>query len=314
MSVVTHGSVVVNLFYKMNKFQKYVQLIQHDFPAFRVSSIKKVGEGDNSKAFRVNENYIFRFPKRKDVKQQIRREISVLPKIRSALNVQIPEFEFISPELHYVGYKKIEGKVLSNKIFESLKKKEQDFLEKTIAQFLYQIHSFPIEDLQNCGLEQMNLYEEYSENFENAKQFIFPKVSKSKREIIGRLFTEYLSDENNFNYAPTLVHNDFSKDHILYDPAKKEITGIIDFGDIAFGDPDYDFLYLANEFGKDFLIKILKYYQHANRPVSLNKIYFFTLANKIQIFLESIKDNDTDEIKNALKGLNKWFEKPALNK
>ena len=252
MSVGAHGSFIVNLFYKMNKFQKYVQLIQHDFPAFRVSSIKKVGEGDNSKAFRINENYIFRFPKRKDVKQQIRREISVLPKIRSALNVQIPEFEFISPELHYVGYKKIEGTVLTNKIFESLKKKEQDFLEKTIAQFLCQLHSFPVEDLQNCGLEQMNLYEEYSENFENAKQFIFPKVSKSKREIIGRLFTEYLSDENNFNYAPTLVHNDFSKDHILYDPAKKEITGIIDFGDIAFGDPDYDFLYLADEFGKDF--------------------------------------------------------------
>lgn len=296
----------------MNKFQKYVHLIQQDFPTFRISSIKKVGEGDNSKAFLVNENYIFRFPKRKDVKQQVRKEICVLPKIRSALNLQIPDFEFISPELHYVGYKKIEGAVLTNKIFQSLKKKDQHFLEKTIAEFLHQLHSFSVEALQNCGLETMNLFEEYAENFENAKKLIFPEISKNKREIISRLFTEYLSDENNFNYTPTLVHNDFSKDHILYVPAKKEITGIIDFGDIAFGDADYDFMYLLDEFGVDFLMEILKYYPHPNHPVSRNKIHFFTLGNKIQILLTSMRDNDNREIKNALKGLNKCVEKLAL--
>jgi len=262
------------------QYQKYINLIQQDYPLLKISSIIKVGESDNSKAFHVNENYIFRFPKRKEVKQQIGREISVLPKIKSVLNLKIPDFEFISPDINYVGYKKIEGTVLTNKIFQCLKQKEQTFLQKTIAQFLYQIHSFPIEDLQNCGLEQMNLYEEYSENFEKAKQFIFPKVSKSKREMTGRLFTEYLSDENNFNYAPTLVHNDFSKDHILYDPAKKEITGIIDFGDIAFGDPDYDFLYFADEFGENFLIDVLNII--SIRIVLFLKIKFIFLLLRIK--------------------------------
>jgi aminoglycoside 2''-phosphotransferase len=293
----------------MNKFQKYVHLIQQNFPTFRISSIKKVGEGDNSKAFLVNENYIFRFPKRKDVKQQVRKEICVLPKIRSALNLQIPGFEFISPELHYVGYKKIEGVVLTNKIFQSLKKKEQHFLEKTIADFLHQLHSFSVEALQNCGLETMNLYEEYAENFENAKQLIFPEISKNKREMISRLFTEYLSDENNFNFTPALVHNDLSKDHVLFDTVNKEITGIIDFGDVAFGDPDYDFMYLLDEFGEDFLMEILKYYPPPNRPVSRDKIHFFSLANKIQIVLQTLEINDEDDKKKAYEDLDEWFRK-----
>ncbi len=309
MCVGTHGWFTVNLLCEMNKFQKYVHMIQQDFPAFRVSSIKKVGEGDNSKAFLVNENYIFRFPKRKDVKQQVRREISVLPKIRSALDLQIPDFEFISPELHYVGYKKIAGVVLTNKIFQCLKKNEQHFLEKTIAEFLYQLHSFSVEALQNCGLETMNLFDEYAENFENAKKLIFSEISKNKREIISRLFTEYLSDENNFTYAPTLVHNDFSKDHILYDSVNKEIAGIIDFGDIAFGDPDYDFLYLFDEFGEDFLEKILEYYQSGNRKQLVKKLYFFSLANKIQIVLTSLKINDEDDKKKAYEDLDEWFRK-----
>jgi aminoglycoside 2''-phosphotransferase len=160
----------------------------------------------------------------------------------------------------------------------------------------------------------MNLYEEYSGNFEDAKTFIYPHISKNKRKIIDSLFTGYLNNEKNFNYTASLVHNDFSKDHILFDTVNKEITGIIDFGDIAFGDPDYDFIYLLDEFGESFLIEILKYYQVPNRPVSRNKIHFFTLANKIQILLTSIRDNDNKEIKNALKGLNKCVEKLASKK
>lgn len=302
---------IVNLFYQMNKFQKYIQLIHHDFPAFRISSMKKIGEGDNSKAFLVNENYIFRFPKRKDVKQQVRREILVLPQIKSAINVQIPDFEFISPEINYVGYKKIEGNVLSNEIFESLKKKDRISIQKTIANFLSQIHSIPLSELRNSSLETMNLYKEYSGNFEEAKRLIYPHISKNKRKVIDSLFTGYLNNEKNFNYIPTIVHNDFSKDHILFDPVNKEITGIIDFGDIAFGDPDYDFMYLLDEFGEDFLNEILICYQHPNRPVSRNKIHFFTLANKIQIVLTSIRDDNNQEIKNALKRLNQCLEKLA---
>ncbi len=300
--------------YSMVIFQKYSNLIEQHFPGFKISCIKKVGEGDNSKAFLVNEKYIFRFPKKESVKQQLRREIFVLPKLKSALNLQIPDFEFISPQINFVGYKKIQGEVLSNEILQSLNKKQQVSVQKTIANFLSQIHSFPLSDLQNCALETMNLYEEYVDNFENAKKMIFPKISKNKREIITGLFTSYLSNKNNFDYTPTFVHNDFSKDHILFDTVNKEITGIIDFGDIAFGDPDYDFMYLLDEFGEDFIMEILKYYQVSNRPVSRNKIHFFTLANKIQILLTSIRDNDNQEIKNALKGLNKCVEKLALKK
>jgi aminoglycoside 2''-phosphotransferase len=290
----------------MKKFQKYVDIINRDFPAFGISSIRKIGEGDNSKAFLVNEDYIFRFAKRKEVKQQIRREILVLPKIKPALNLQIPDFEFISPETNYVGYKKIKGEILTSTIFQSLKKNEQIFLQKTIANFLFQMHSFPLEELQDCELETMNLHEEYSGVFEDAKQLIFPNISKNKREVITRLFTGYLGNENNFNYAPTLVHNDFSKDHILFDTANKQITGIIDFGDIATGDPDYDFMYLFDEFGEDFLRKILEFYDVSQR-VSLNKIYFFTLANKMQIILTSDETNDYPN--KAYQDLNEWFKK-----
>lgn len=293
----------------MKPFEKYKKLIQKDFPDFTISSIKKTGEGDNSKAFIINENYIFRFPKREEVKQQIRREIAILPKIKSLLNLQIPQFEFVSPVINFIGYKIIPGTPLTFKIYNSLNKKQQRSIQESLANFLSQLHHIGSSMFSDCYLETMDLKEEYSDNFKKAQKFIYPLISKSKQKIITQLFTEYLNNPKNFNYPPALIHNDFSKDHILFDTVNKEITGIIDFGDIALGDPYYDLMYLLDEFGDNFLKGILKIYKPKNKKKLLKKLYFFSLANKIQIILGNRNDPNSKDLKNGYKELKAWFKK-----
>lgn len=298
----------------MKPFEKYIKLIHKDFPGFTISSMQKTGEGDNSKAFIINGNYIFRFPKRKEVMQQVRKEIAILPKIKSSLNLQVPKFEFISPDINFVGYKMIPGTLLSFKVFNSLTKKQQEFIQRSLGNFLLQLHHIDLTLSRNCHLEIMDPREEYSDNFNKAKKFIYPHISKSKQKIITQLFTEYLENPENFNYTPTLIHNDFSQDHILFDTVNKEITGIIDFGDIAFGDPDYDLMYLLDEFGDNFLNGIFKTYKPKNKKKLKDKLYFFTLANKIQMILRYKNDNDPMDSVNAYKDLEIWFKKFEIKK
>ena len=296
----------------MKRFEKYIKDIHQDFPDFVISSIKKIGEGDNSMAFLINEDYIFRFSKRQEVKEQVRREIAVLPKIKPLVSIQIPAFEFISPNINYVGYRIIKGENLNEELFLKLKKKDQQNVQKTLADFLSTIHASDLLQLNNCQLEMMNLKEEYHQNFEKAKRLIFPHLSQKKKEIITRFFIEYLDNIDNFNYAECLIHNDFSKDHILFNTVNKQITGIIDFGDIAIGDPDYDLMYLLDEFGEKFILDFLNYYQHSNDKKLLQKLIFFTLANKIQLFPEEENNKKSDDWKYAFTLLNEWFEKQAL--
>ena len=156
----------------MKPLEKYSKLIQKEFPGFTISSIKKTGEGDNSKAFIINENYIFRFPKREEVKQQIKREIAILPKIKSLLNLQIPQFEFVSPEINFVGYKIIPGTPLTFKIYNSLNKKQQASIKGSLANFLSRLHHLDSSIFGDCHLETMDLKEEYSDNFKKAQKFI----------------------------------------------------------------------------------------------------------------------------------------------
>jgi aminoglycoside 2''-phosphotransferase len=298
----------------MQKFESYIKKINHEFPGFPISSIKKIGEGDNSKAFIINEKHVFRFPKSKEARKQMQKEISVLPIIKPFLNLSVPVFQFISAETNFAGHKVIPGVPLTFKIYNSLHQKEQEWIQRSVANFLLQLHRIDLSNLKNCHLETIDFKEEYSYDFNQARKLIYPHISKNRRSIINEMFTGYLSDENNFNYAPVLIHNDFSSDHILFDTVKQQITGIIDFGDMAIGDPDYDFMYLPDEFGEIFLREIFKIYQPNNKKERLKKICFFSLANKLQIILGCMNNNDSEDLKNSYEHLDKWFRKFALKK
>ena len=291
----------------MKKFENIEQIINYEFPKFNISTIKKIGEGDNSKAFLINQNYIFRFPKREVVKQNLKKEIAVLAKIRSLLNLEIPNFNFISKEINFVGYKSISGEFLTIKIYNSLEKELQSQIQKSLAGFLSQLHNIDLTILTDCELETMNYKEEYSNDFKSTQKLIFPNISTKYRKIITQLFTTYLDNQKNFEYRPALIHNDFSTDHILFEISSNKISGIIDFGDLAIGDPDYDLMYLLDSFGQGFIMKMLNFYGFPNQKVLKEKLYFFTLANKLQITIGSIKEDARYSIKNNYANLERWM-------
>lgn len=137
----------------MKKFESFLKDIHHHFPRLNIFSMQKTGEGDNSLAFVINDKYLFRFPKRADVKYQLKKEINVLPKIRQHLSLKIPEFRFISPTLSFAAHSKISGIPLSFKSYYSLEKKYQLSIQRSLRNFLTQLHGIPLSEVQNCGLD-----------------------------------------------------------------------------------------------------------------------------------------------------------------
>jgi aminoglycoside 2''-phosphotransferase len=56
------------------------------------------------------------------------------------------------------------------------------------------------------------------------------------------------------------LHGDLCADHILFDPKKRVITGIIDWGDSTIGDPAFDFLGIIDDYDKNFAQQVLTNY------------------------------------------------------
>lgn len=291
----------------MKKLESIKQIINHEFPAFEIESIKKIGEGENSKAFILNNELIFRFPKSEEIKKSFKIEIAVLLKIKSFLNLDIPESDFISKETGFIGHRLISGESLTPEIYNTLEKETQLKIQKALAKFLSQLHKIDLHLLLDCGLPVMNYYEEYSDNFERAKELIFPGIPARNRKIISDLFKSYLTNKQNFKHIPRLIHNDFSSDHILFENSVKKLTGIIDFGDAAIGDPDYDFMYLLDNYGVDFIKQIARFYENKNYEKFYHKLNFFSLANKIQILIGSVENEDEGAVKEDYKNLERWI-------
>ena len=262
----------------------------------------------DSKAFIVNDEFIFRFPKRGEVVNHLKAEISLLPKLRPHVRLEIPNFEYVGRQQEngfpFIGYKKIHGVGLEKELMRKLDSDLQNKLIKEISDFIQQVHSFPVDAARKSGVKVADFKKSYTGDLENMRKNAYHLLDQDVINYVEKLFKDYLSDEENFDFTPVLLHADFSPDHIIYDEDKKDIAGVIDFGDIEIGDPDYDLMYLYEDYwGEDFIRRLLKYYSHNNPERLVKKLDFFSRCDTIHGVLIDLNRKDDGILQSALKKL-----------
>jgi aminoglycoside 2''-phosphotransferase len=214
----------------------------------------------------VEEKYLFRFPSTIlpiDEQQKIvRREVSLLEKLRNHLTYSIPTPEFVNTGSNtpFMGYQMISGVSLSRH-YGSATVEQQRFLGKQVGGFLSQLHAI---DGSDVGIGEDGSYRpeesrtEYSKVLTRVQDIVFPDLSNSEKDWTEALFSDFLDSEENFEFEPVLIHGDFDTSNILVNPATFTITGIIDFEESRVYDPAADFIFLSE--GAEFLTSLLHSY------------------------------------------------------
>lgn len=294
----------------MNEMKRLAQirrLVAKFYPNFEIKNLSSIGEGMDSVAYLVNDSMIFRFPKNSQVRNNLQNEVSILPILRPHLQVEIPVFSVVAEDFSFVGYKRIEGEFLTKKLFDSFKKSTQDNIQLSLAKFLVALHQTDLADLLAHRLEPQDFAASYKTDLEDSRQYVFPLLSHSERVYVEELFEEYLNNTNNFSGKPVLLHNDLSSDHILIDPQTRKLRGIIDFGDIGIGDGDYDLMYFLDDFGEEFVCSFLKFYPHPDHKTLFAKLYFWNLADILQLINHYTEAEEFGEIEELIAKLRDWM-------
>lgn len=238
------------------------QLIENEFN-LKITEMKKMGEGLESEAFLVNGTYIFKHSKHSEAFKSMAKEVEVLNYLNGKISIDIPKIEFYSPEHHISGYKLVEGKILTPELFNGFAETEQENLAKDIALFVKEMHALKLPDIEDL---EINVLEDYKSDYEYLKENIYSLLPIESQNYLDNLYKSILNNENMTNYKKVLCHNDLSCNHILIKDNK--LSGIIDFGDVAITDADKDFVYLLEqsdeEIGREFGLKVLKYYNQTN--------------------------------------------------
>ena len=99
-----------------------------------INSIKLMGEGYDSKAYIVNDEYVFKIKFSANKKKGYEKEKAIYDFLNEKLitNIKIPniEYSYISDELSILGYKKVKGEFLTPEIYFTLSKEMLDKVEE----------------------------------------------------------------------------------------------------------------------------------------------------------------------------------------
>ena len=174
----------------------------------------------------MDDEWVFRFPRRAGVEEALELEIALLPAIAPALPVAIPAFEHVSRDPLFVGYRLIRGEPLVDEDGEG------------VRAFLEALHGL---DASPLPLEPHDWIGSYREQCAEFERVVLPLVDDELRTEAMRLFADV---ETLDGFEPVLVHADLGPEHLLVRDGR--LAGVIDWGDARIGDPALDYAWLLN--------------------------------------------------------------------
>ncbi len=259
--------------------------IEFENRGLSVRSVCFLGEGWNSRAYLVNDELVFRFPKRPEHWEELEREIAFLAFAADDLPLAVPRYVQVAPDspaaaYGYTVYRYLRGHAMDAN---ALTREQLAAAADVIAAFLRALHSLqpspevgsllPLEDARMVA-------EEY---LVQAESKIAPKLPPVEAKALRTQFEIYLGAPANFLFRPVALHADLGRDHVLVEDGS--VVAAIDFGDVCWGDPDYDFMYLLINFGQAFVEKVARRYGHPDLEQLMIKLRYFDLVDQIGTIL-----------------------------
>ncbi|WP_280265809.1 phosphotransferase family protein [Nocardia wallacei] len=227
-------------------------------PDLATGTLRLLGAGMDSVALlleRRETSYVLRLPQDPHGAEGIAHEAALLPELAERLPVPIPRFSFTAPNPLGPGafcvYPAVPGESLPDEQWRRRGLLELPETSRRIAELIDGIHDFPVARARELGIETWDLRADFTADLKTVRAEVLPLISAREATMLLRAWEGYLGDDGNFDYRPTLLHADVSLDHLLV--TGTQITGLIDFGDVEIGDPDYDLCYLYPDAGRDLV-------------------------------------------------------------
>lgn len=274
------------------------KLIKTQYPNFTNSNIMFIGEGGDFLAYKVDD-LVFRFPKREECDYILMREMAFLDVVSPKLTAPVPKYIYHGKPCeyypyHFGGYPFMKGERLMDVVPSD---KMLDDIALQLGTFLHRLHHIEPASIRIAGIE----LSVEDDSMEAVRRCALEDLANGCGIIPVEWYDrccEYFYDKANippdYSGAPCIVHTDFGYEHILIDPISNRIIGIIDWSDVAIGDPSWDFARLWAWKGDEFLHNMLDVYQTTDDTL-WSRICYRGLATGISFCYDSVNATDHHE-------------------
>lgn len=242
-----------------------------------LTDLVPLGEGHFTAAWLVNGTVVYRFAKHECAAASLRREACLLPRLAPHLPLQVPRpsyFELsIDPLVAIGAHDLLVGEPLTRQQFAALDQRRQDGCAAQIAQFLMVFHQSDLKLARQCGVEVRDYQSHYAHVALRFEQLMATQLEDADCSYVRSVFASFLSKEATDLKSNALLHGDLSVPHILWDPQDAKVTSIIDFGDMVIADPASDLVGLYDNYGPEFMRRLMQHLPCADVETLLRRVY-----------------------------------------
>lgn len=254
------------------------EAISEQFPDVHPVAVTYLGEGYDSTAFDVDTCWVFRFPKRDDVETQLLLETRVLPVLARESPLPVPAFRYLGRPSrlfprHFGGYAKLVGEPA---VHVEAADVPVDAWAPRFAAFLSWLHSRPTADAARLGVEPLDMAAHIDEaraealaDLDRVERVAYDAPTDAWRACLGNA-----ADLQGPWGPPVLLHGDLAAEHVLYDPETFVLTGVIDWSEMAIGDPAVDLAALFHWGAPAFASAVLAAYRRPVDEATLRRARF----------------------------------------
>jgi len=271
-------------------------------PSLGIGRLEPLGAGDFCLAFAADDDRVLRVARHDTAARALEREACAMGPIADALPLAVPR-----PRFHHDPdappfsiHRRIPGVELTRERWDALSGAAQGDAAREIAEFLAALHSVPVDVAAGCEIPVSDHAAEARTVLDGFRAALRPLLAADAAARVEGAFASYLGGGARWAYRPAILHGDFGPDHVMHDAATGRITGVIDFGDLAIGDPARDFIYVHEDFGADVLARILPLYRLESAGAILPRIRFHYLLAAVDWALRMRERGNEDDLADAL--------------
>ena len=229
-----------------------------------IRSINVLGEGFRSMVVETPDGDVFKIAKNWEASAGLVKEAQILPLIGDRLSTSVPyPLWQAGASNHFpfgvLGYPKLPGKPLHPGVLSPQSSAE---IAKGVAEFLLSLHGMRLDPstasmLPGTDVRRFELHSLRNTVLPVLRELLQPHEYRA----VDHWWSSFLSDPRMRQFTPALQHGDLWYENILVD-SDNRLTGVIDFENLALGDPAQDFATQLH-LGRDFAVAVLDHYQAA---------------------------------------------------
>ena len=278
------------------------------------SNIKPLNHGYDYYSYNVNDKWIVRFP-RKNIKPDMRRA-NFLKDYASRSPVSIPTITVGTDKqsgMQYEVSKYIPGVPFDPELAEKFKGSNLHAIADQLGNFFRVLHSYPLSRAREFGIEEMDDVQGYADYIESNqstlplyKRTVLPLLTQPQQKWVTKQFIDFTQMVRSEPFITKLTHADMWTYHIIVDPKKEKLTGIVDFS-LRIADPARDFKPIEY-YGKYFVKQTYESYGIEIDDLFDQRRLFYTLFDEVFETNRAQEEKDKVKFEKQLKSLKKYID------